>query len=82
MKIKPQHFEQMKRAVTEVFEKNPNIKTVYKNAGLSDMRFRWDVLHACQIDGIDATRWICDNLYPYLNDTHIDTALRNIIPAN
>ena len=28
----------------------------------------------------DVLAFICDTLYKYLNDTHIDTALRRIIP--
>ena len=33
----------------------------------------WDAVWSA---GLEA--WICDTLYPYLNDDHIDTALRNI----
>lgn len=37
------------------------------------MRQRWDALYAAGL-----SRWICDNLYSYMNDTHIDTALRSL----
>lgn len=43
----------------------------YKAAGLSDKRLRWDAIYRAGL-----SHWICDNLYSYLNDDHIDTALR------
>jgi len=42
-----------------------------KNA---DKRLRWDLLFKAGL-----TRWICDNLYSYCDDTHIDTALRTMM---
>ena len=36
-----------------------------------DKRYRWDLLHA--------SRFPVTSLYSYLDDTHIDTALRNIV---
>ena len=36
-------------------------------------RQRWDALHAAGL-----TPWVCKELYPYLNDSHIDTALRTL----
>jgi len=40
-----------------------------------DMRYRWDLLHAMPDSGS-----VCRKLYMYLNDTHIDTALKAIVP--
>ena len=42
----------------------------YKERGLSDMRFRWDILHWSGAD--------ISGFYKYLSDDHIDTALRKI----
>jgi hypothetical protein len=73
MKMKKEHFEYLKREIQksghgkEVWEK-------YKALGLSELRYRWDVLYAAKLSS-----WICDNLYSYLNDDHIDTALRKIL---
>lgn len=39
-----------------------------------DKRYRWDLHYAAGL-----TRFVCDNLYSYVNDTHIDTALRRIV---
>ncbi len=43
----------------------------YRAAGLSDKRLHWDCLRAAGL-----TPWLCGSLYKYLNDDHIDTALR------
>jgi hypothetical protein len=51
-------------------------------AGLSAKRYRWDLLWASKIkvgDGVGTHGDI--NLYAYLDDTHIDTALRKIVEA-
>ena len=39
-----------------------------------DKRVRWDYLWAAKISS-----WLVDNLYSYLNDDHIDTALKAIM---
>lgn len=46
----------------------------YKAQGLSHKRWRWDLMYAAGL-----TRWTCDTLYKYLNDDHIDSALRRIL---
>jgi hypothetical protein len=78
MKIKPEHFEKLKQAVEAAVAAKPGVADEYRKAGLSQMRFRWDALLAARIDGQPGTRFICDVLYEYLNDEHIDTALRAI----
>jgi uncharacterized membrane protein len=75
MKIKPEHIEHMQTIIHAHQAKYPNTKEQYKTAGLSTARYRWDVLHATGL-----TPWICAVLYPYLNDAHIETALKHIIP--
>ncbi len=39
-----------------------------------EKRIRWDLFSAAGL-----SRWVCDNVYPYANDTHVDTVLRNIM---
>ena len=39
-----------------------------------DKRFRWDLCYAAGLSG-----WLCDEVYKYANDTHVDTALRHAI---
>jgi hypothetical protein len=71
MKMKPEDYARMEESVQSVLSAQPSITLqTYLAQGLSAMRFRWDALNASRFD-------ICA-LYSYLNDTHIDTALRRI----
>jgi len=78
VKITPEHYTAIKEAIKPLdVEAN---RRHYRKNGLSDQRYRWDLLRSTLIDGKGGIRWICDALYPYLNDDHIDTALRSIVP--
>jgi hypothetical protein len=79
MKMTLEHFDKIKAACMDVLKANPNAAQDYKNAGLSDKRFNFDVYRAAKIDGKPSLRFTCDVLYPYLNDTHIGTALKLIM---
>lgn len=46
----------------------------YAAAGLSDKRYRWDLFHHAGL-----TSWCCEVLYTYLNDDHIDSALKSLV---
>lgn len=74
MKMRPEHLAKLKAAITPLDTEER--RADYVKQGFSSMRYRWDLLYAAQ-----ASNWICTMLYPYLNDTHIDTALRSIIPT-
>ena len=79
MKMKPEHFAQLAAAVQVVRQNNPGVSAAtYAAKGLTEKRYRWDLLYACKIDGRSGNLWICD-LYSYLNDDHIDTALRAVV---
>ena len=69
MKIKPDDYGKMLDAVRSVHASNA--LDAYRSAGLTDKRYLWDAL---RVSGYD----VC-GLYTYLNDTHIDTALRSIL---
>lgn len=81
MKIKPEHLEHLRSDITPL--DTPERRAQYKAgkfAGAArvidlDMRYRWDLL-----DSVPAS-WISDTLYKYLDDTHIDTALRSLVPS-
>lgn len=81
MKMSPEHYEILKDACVKVIKARPTAMAQYRGQGLSEKRFRWDVLWAAQAQNFLPTRyWITEVLYPAgLNDTHIDTALRRII---
>ena len=73
MKMKLQYYDFIKSEM----KKNESKIPYRYDCLLSDMRYRWDLLHISV-----PSKWICDNLYPYLNDDHIDTALRKITKTN
>ena len=84
MKIKPEHLQHMRDAIQAVVVKHgPEKLTAYRAQLASDprvkdldKRYRWDLFHAAGL-----TRYACDVLYAYMDDTHIDTALRSIVKA-
>ena len=78
MKIKDAHLQHMQQAIAnldrvkvlqhkEALKNDPRVKDLNK-------RLRWDLSYAAKL-----TPWICDNLYSYLDDSHVDTALRSIV---
>jgi hypothetical protein len=68
MKMKPEHYAQLCSALDSAPRIEPD---TYAAAGLTMKRYRWDALYRAGL-----SKWICDELYPYLNDSHVDTALR------
>ena len=70
LKITKADYLELQKAVLNVVSNNPEIRNSYIGKGLSDKRFRWDMVHASGFN-------VC-SLYHYLNDNHIDTALRHI----
>lgn len=77
MKIQPEHYEHMKREmaarahlilqIRDQIAVDPRVRDAEK-------RLRWDLFH---VSGL--TRYVCDHVYNYANDVHIDTALRSIM---
>jgi hypothetical protein len=54
-------------AMREVLSKDSRVKDLEK-------RIRWDLTYQANLTG-----FICDSLYSYLDDSHIDTALKSIM---
>jgi hypothetical protein len=71
MKMSAIDFGELKKAVLEVLDENPDMEKEYAKLGLSPKRYRWDALW---LSGVEVTKY-----YDYLNDDHIDTALRKIL---
>lgn len=77
MKIHPEHYEYMK---TKLMTLAPQIQDYRDNieaegrARDPEMRLRWDLFYDSGL-----SRWACDVIYEYANDSHIDTALRAIM---
>jgi len=76
MKIKPEHIQLIKKAISK--SKNLlNFSKEYKEKGQSAMRFRWDTLYTSMNSA--ESKAFFDAVYTYANDDHIDTVLRNVI---
>ena len=77
MKITKEHYNHLKSEITAKHEfmlkEHTTDYTVYLNAGHSVKRHTWDLLHASGL-----TPFVCNTLYKYLNDDHINTALASI----
>lgn len=77
MKILSHHYAYMKAAIQTIAADIPAMRLAIAAEGKAkdvNKRLRWD----CSYRAIGA-KWICDNIYPYANDDHIDTALRSIM---
>lgn len=71
MKMRDSDFSRLKRLIDGVISANPNMKREYMELGLTSKRYRWDLLWLSRFEVVE--------LYDYLNDDHIDTALRKIV---
>jgi len=81
MKIKPEHYAHIRSAIAAVVEaKRGAIRAHFaaletdSRVGDVDKRKRWDLFSAARLSA-----YACDTLYSYLDDSHIDTALRAIM---
>jgi hypothetical protein len=77
MKMKPEHYAHMLKAIRPLAPKIASHRAWLLSDGRArdtEKRLRWDLSYAAKL-----SPWICANLYGYLNDTHIDTALRQIM---
>ena len=74
MKIKELHYNELQAAFKLI---SATVKPRYKKEGLSRERYVWDCFWTlCDSKAIDP-----QNLYTYLNDNHIQTALFKITGA-
>lgn len=72
MKIKPEHLEHMRQALAKL--DGDFHRSRYQAAGLSTKRYQWDLLRAARL-----MPWVCDTLYTYMDDMHIQTALNKLV---
>lgn len=73
MKLKPQHIEALRAALKPFL--NVETEEVYREAGLSDKRYRWDAFWRAHRQDVAFGDMIRE-IYVYANDDHIDTVLR------
>lgn len=72
MKMTAEHFTHLRTALSAVDTSFHRGR--YANAGHSTKRYQWDAVRYAGL-----MPWLCDTLYAYLNDEHIQTALNKII---
>lgn len=85
MKIKPEHYEQLKKLILAAVEKLGKDKILLHQETLkkSDQvknpkrRFHWDLLYCSHVDKVKRGLLIKE-IYEYANDWHIETALFKI----
>ncbi len=78
MKIKHEHINFIKDSIAalslvEKIKAHRDVLRLDDRVKDLEKRLRWDMLYAAV-----SSKWIGDNLYPYMNDTHIDSALKSI----
>lgn len=87
LKIKPEDLEALRQVVVPL--DTPERRKAYQEGTFANaercrdvnMRYRWDLLYATNIkigDGVGVKGDI--DLYAYLHDDHIDSALKRLIP--
>ena len=74
MKITKDHYNRLQTLINNVIIANPGSKQLYQDKNLSMMRYRWDLYH----NATSQDRPLTSELYKYLDDNNIDTALKAI----
>ena len=77
MKMTKEHFTYIFERISQIKREDyfSHKKSILSDSRVKDIekRLRWDCFYA-----IKGARFACDELYAYLDDSHIDTALRTI----
>ena len=87
MKMEKEHFDYMRKEIDLFLNTTPNLLDYvhsYEEGEIEradrvkdlQMRFCFDTMRYAGL-----TKWVCDTLYTYLDDTHIYTALKAICPS-
>ena len=83
MKMKTEHLDTLRKLVNDVDTAERRSRYAsgdFPNASAVkdlDKRYRWDLFYATPQD---VRGELVSELYQYLNDAHIDTALKSIVP--
>jgi len=83
MKIKAEHLEHLRTEINKTLVKYPNVVEEYEQGlfprsdKVKDLqrRFCFDLSY-----GSGLNKFICDELYNYMNDEHLYTALKKVCP--
>jgi hypothetical protein len=77
MKITAQHYATILNAIAPLAHTIPAHRILLSNdSKVHDIekRLRWDLSYKAGLN-----TFLCDSVYSYANDDHIDTALKNIV---
>jgi hypothetical protein len=78
MKMTKEHYKHIEQAIDAIPVKlrQSHFASLQLDNRVKDIdkRFRWDCFNYAGL-----TQFACDMLYKYLDDTHIDTALKSIM---
>lgn len=77
MKITPANYKTLCYAIYRAQQGMETLQE-YLQHGLTPKRWRWDLLWRAERLGFLPDRFVIDTLYAYVDDDHIDTALRRI----
>lgn len=78
MKMKSEHYDLLDEKITHYLKGHPSVTVEdHIRRGWTARRWRWDVMWA-SITTHGQSDKLMFFLYGYLNDSHIDTALRKI----
>lgn len=69
MKMRTEDYRELRAAMTAAVVSSKRTLQDYLDAGESEERYRWDMFSHCHMS----------DLHSYLDDNHIDTALRSIL---
>jgi len=72
MKVKPEHVAHIAAAIKPL--DTHELRKAYADGQLAARRYRFDLLYRAKL-----SPWLCDNVYKYANDDHLDTAVRHIL---
>lgn len=76
MKISQEHYNYLADKLNITLEQYQAYRGLVEKTGkfkCLNTRVRWDLAYR-----LVGSKWICDNLYSYMNDDHLDAALRKI----
>lgn len=76
MKVTSEHYSILRASILPLAPRFPAHREFLKSEGKAmdiEKRLRWDAFHSARYAGI------LSDLYAYVDDTHIDTALRSIM---
>jgi len=84
MKIKSEHLKHLKEAIDSTLAKYPNLVEEYEQGRfprsdkVTDLqrRFCFDLSY-----GSGLNKFICEELYTYMDDSHLYTALKKVCPV-